>query len=325
MPLKYARFTYFSESDKGEELRTSKKKTLMSNEPLPIRGLFRNQESIDLKSIFVVATNYLHKISVTDHGSWRREAIYNTKMMFTRNPDPNNAYQRQDNPALTMSKSRDPDFLSAFMSISTMMLGLLDLMYGGLIDDVPRPTIDRETNEYRKSQDSVHMFIMQRMVRLPEDRGNEYVPLTAIIDTYCIWYESNVKNRRQDRGDLITLFRNSSISSYVSMHDNGVVGCKGVRAAASDSDVGEGESWLYVRADAATPEAAPADVPDVLETKDDGVIVAAPDTRGVQATLAGPASEAPLDMLNRLYSTWQSLLDAEKNQDGAEVDASTDI
>ena len=219
MPLIWARSTYFSESGKNNIVRSEIIKPLTGQEVLSFRCLFSAQINIIHKSIFTVATNYELILNAFDYGSKRRIRTYKFKTRFCTNPDPQNKFEKLMNPTLTMKKTRDPEFLSAALSILTMFLGLLDMKHNGDMERVPSNTIERETEEYINRHDTVNKFITERVVVSDTKRN---IALTDVIDHYCRWYDSNIKEQKHERHDILSMFINSSLSKFIIVSVNGV-------------------------------------------------------------------------------------------------------
>lgn len=247
VPLKWARLTYFSESDKSEHLRVAKKKMLTSHEPLPVRALYGNQENIMHKSNFILQTNYALTIDTTDHGTWRRERYYTMKIKFCANPDPNIATEKKDDPSFTTKKASDPDFLSGVLAILTVYLGILDMRYRGDINMVPCPTIIRETEDFRNSQDLINKYIKERIV-VTSDEDAE-LTMSDLVDNYCLWYEANVKDSRHDRRDISLMFENSRLGDHIVRRNNRAPCFRGRRAMGPGEEKRDGERYMLAQDD----------------------------------------------------------------------------
>jgi phage/plasmid-associated DNA primase len=261
-PLIYARLTYFSESDKSEQLRVSKKKKLTSHEPINVRPLYGKQQNIMHKSNFVLQTNYALSIDSTDHGTWRRERYYTMKIKFCTNPDPKNKYEKKKDPTFTDEKTRDPEYLSGILSILTMYLGILDMKYGGVLDRVPCPTITRETETFRNSQDVINRFITERIV-ITADAEHE-LSFTDLVDSYCQWYDHAVRERRHDRLDISLMFKNSRLSGSVFKKVNGAYCVRSHRVLGPEEEKEEDERFILQREQEIADEYEAKAVDDVV-------------------------------------------------------------
>ena len=245
VPLKWARLTYFSESDKSEHLRVAKKKMLTSHEPLPVRALYGNQENIMHKSNFILQTNYALTIDTTDHGTWRRERFYTMKIKFCANPDPSIATEKKDDPSFTTKKASNPDFLSGVLAILTVYLGILDMKYRGDINMVPCPTIIRETEEFRNSQDLINKYIKERIV-VTVDKDSE-LAMADLVDNYCLWYEANVRDSRHDRRDISFMFENSRLGDHIIRRNNRAPCFRGRRAMGPGEEKHDCEHYMLAQ------------------------------------------------------------------------------
>lgn len=241
-PLMYSRMTYFSESDKSEQLRVSKMKKLTGQEPINVRCLFGKQRNIMHKSNFFLTTNFALGIDTTDHGTWRRFLMYHMKIKLCSRPTPGNRYEKLANPEFANKKCRDPEFLSAFLSILCMYLSILEMKHKGDITKVPCPTIRKETEEFRNSQDVINRFITERIV-ITEDKNHE-MPMSELIDTYCRWYDANIREWSHDRLDIGIMFRNSRLEKYVDKTVNGVYFIRGHRVLGPDEEKDENEQFM---------------------------------------------------------------------------------
>ena len=242
VPLTWARLTYFSESDKSEQLRVSKKKKLTSHEPINVRPLYGKQQNIMHKSNFVLETNYALSIDTTDHGTWRRERYYTMKIKFCKDPNPAHKNEKQDDPTFSTEKARDPEFLSGILSILAMYFSILDMKYKGDINSVPCPTITKETEVFRNSQDIINRFITERVV-VTYDNDCE-IPFTDLVDNYCRWYDANVKERRHDRLDIDLMFRNSRLGDSIIKKVNGSRYLKGHRVLDAEEEKADDEQYM---------------------------------------------------------------------------------
>ncbi len=241
VPLKYARMTYFSEPEKNERLRVSKKKKLTSHEPINVRDLYCGQENIIHKSNFVLATNYELIIDSTDNGTWRRERYYTMKIKFCRNPDVNNPLEKKDDPSFSVKKTKDPEFLSGMLSLMCVYLTILDHEYNGNIKNVISPTIDEETERFRNRQDNINRFLTERVVVL-EDKNAETL-IGEMVDIYCVWYNKTISERRHNKRDIAKMLENSKLCKFVQRRRGGIA-IRGHRALAMGEHKDENEQFM---------------------------------------------------------------------------------
>jgi hypothetical protein len=159
MDLKIARLAYYSESNKNEVLNTAKLKEVTSQETLSGRGLYEKQSQFRPVCHHMVTTNYSFSIKTTDHGIWRRIVTYEFKMIFTANPDPNNKYEQKENTKFAQEFTYNPEIKKAFLSILVEYYRDLYRNHGGSLKNIMKPTIDKETSEYRNKEDVMNRFI----------------------------------------------------------------------------------------------------------------------------------------------------------------------
>jgi len=239
MSLQYARIAYFSESEKSEQLRVSKKKLLTSHEPISARQLYGEQRNFLHKSNFILESNYTLSIDSVDHGTWRRERYYNMKIKFCDNPEQKN--ERQDDPSFSIKKARDPMFLSGMLSILSMYLAVLDHKYGNDINKVPCPTIMRETETFRNSQDTINRYLIENIVITDP---NTEITLASVVDGYCEWYDKQIKKMNHDRLDITLTLKNSRISGGITKKSNKQDYVKGYRILESGDSINDNESFM---------------------------------------------------------------------------------
>ena len=223
-------------------MRVSKLKKIAGQEPICVRCLYGKQRNVVHKSNFILATNFALGIDTTDHGTWRRFMMYVMKIKLCPNPKKGNRYEKLADPSFAEKKCRDPEFLSGFLSILCMYLSVLDMKHKGDITKVPCPTIRKETEEFRNSQDVVNRFITERIV-IMEDESHE-MPMTELVDTYCRWYDANIREGTHDRLDIGLMFRNSRLTKFVDKTVNGVYFIRGHRVLGPEEIKDENEQFI---------------------------------------------------------------------------------
>jgi P4 family phage/plasmid primase-like protien len=212
MDLKVARLAYYSESNKQEVLNTAKLKEITSQETLSGRGLYEKQSQFRPVCHHMVTTNYHFSIKTTDHGIWRRVVTYEFKMLFTQNPDPNNKYERKENPKFAQEFTYNPEIKKAFLSILVEYYKDLYRNHGGSLKNIMKPTIDKETIEYRNKEDILNRFIDDVCIYSP----NNKTCMSELIDKYENWYEYNVdKSSTPIKSEINKQLLNSKLIKYV--------------------------------------------------------------------------------------------------------------
>jgi phage/plasmid-associated DNA primase len=255
MRLKDLRFGYFEESRRGDKLNEARLKEVANPGFMTARDLHRKQEVFPVTCNCVATSQYPFIIDAVDHGTWRRIRHYQSKIQFKKDPDPAKPYEKKEDQDLI--RRDDPDFQVAFLSVLTYYYEKLQKEYRGEIQNVPAPTIIKETEEFRSSRDSMHRYIRQNVVK--SSCGNKY-PLSYLVTRYIEWYAYNVDKNTPKIATIEQEFRNSLLSKYLSPLANGdyeLVGCR-IFAFSKDGgtvpDLHGGEEYLssYITASAPT-------------------------------------------------------------------------
>ncbi len=212
MVLKGARLAYYSETDKNEALNTAKLKELTSQESMTGRGIFEKQSTFRPTCSHMVTTNYQFSIKTTDHGIWRRIVTYSFKMKFDDNPDPENEYEKKIDPSIAKEFSFNPEIKKSFLSILVEYYKDLQINHNGMLKNIMKPSIDKETAEYRNKEDIINRFIDEYCIYSP----NSKLCLSELIDKYEMWYENNVgKNHVPEKMEIRNQLQNSKITKYI--------------------------------------------------------------------------------------------------------------
>ena len=220
MLLKNARLAYYSETDKNEVLNTAKLKEITSQETLSGRGIFEKQTNFRPTCSHMVTTNYQFSIKTTDHGIWRRIVTYSFKMKFDDNPDPNNKYEKKNDPTIAKEFSFNPELKKSFLSILVEYYKDLYINHNGMLKNIMKPTIDKETAEYRNQEDIINRFIDEYCIYSP----NSTICLSELIDKYEMWYENHIsKNHVPEKVEISNQLTNSKIVKYIKKGMNKVL------------------------------------------------------------------------------------------------------
>ena len=252
MQLKGRRWGYVEETQKAEALNTQRLKEIVNPGKISGRDLNQKQESFEVTANLAVGQNYNFRIDCNDHGTWRRIRHYSAKTKFCEHPDPGNPHEKQDDPRFLREYVDDPDCRSAFLGIMVHYYQRLQCEYGGDVKRVPCPTLDRETEAFRNSQDTLNRFISECIVVSP-GFGTDYV-LTVVSGRYNEWYTANVGRRHYVASEMMQELENSALSKYLRRAPNKAMLLTGCRLLDADSPIPcAGESLLGARA--AEPDA----------------------------------------------------------------------
>lgn len=220
MLLKNARLAYYSETDKNEVLNTAKLKEITSQETLSGRGIYEKQTNFRPMCSHMVTTNYQFSVKTTDHGIWRRLKTYEFKNKFDDNPDPNNKYEKKNDPTIAKEFSFNPGLKEAFLSILVEYYKDLYINHNGMLKNIDKPSIDKETAEYRNKEDIMNRFIDEYCIFSP----NSKTCLSELIDKYEQYYENNIsKNHVPEKLEISNQLSNSKIVKYFKKGMNKVV------------------------------------------------------------------------------------------------------
>lgn len=220
MLLKNARLAYYSETDKNEVLNTAKLKEITSQETLSGRGIYEKQTNFRPMCSHMVTTNYQFSVKTTDHGIWRRLKTYEFKNKFDDNPDPNNKYEKKNDPTIAKEFSFNPGLKEAFLSILVEYYKDLYINHNGMLKNIDKPSIDKETAEYRNKEDIMNRFIDEYCIFSP----NSKTCLSELIDKYEQYYENNIsKNHVPEKLEISNQLSNSKIVKYFKKGMNKIV------------------------------------------------------------------------------------------------------
>lgn len=225
MLLKHARFAYFSESDAGDYIRTGNVKEITGGENVSAAEKFQKQDNFRVHCHFVVATNNDPRISGSDHGTWRRILVYRFKMKLCDNPDPNNKYEKKVDRRFADVVNRSPEYLSAYIAIMGKYYALYRDKYNYNLDNIPRPSIDRDTEHYRNEQDTINRFITHRVIYIGAENENgeptEHISLQDLANKYIEWYRASIADVKLLTMDIVKVFQISRLKKYVQKKHTG--------------------------------------------------------------------------------------------------------
>lgn len=245
MQMKDKRYFYFDEFNKCEVLNTARIKAIVNPGWQSGRDLNQRQSNFKNTSNPVALSNFDFIIDTTDHGTWRRIRYYRNKVKFCANPNPNNIYERKVNPKFMDEYTNDPLYKQAMLSILVHYYQRLCAEYGGNINNVPCPTIDKETEEFRNRQDALNRFITQMVVKSPTA---DAVGMATLASKYIEWYIRNIKPTNQTIVDVQSQLENSRIAAYFERRISGNMFLIGHRVKDHpDEDLLEGEESLSVK------------------------------------------------------------------------------
>lgn len=248
MMLRKARMAQYSESEKNETLHLAKVKEFTGQETMGGRNLNEGWQNFKPTCHHVVGTNYDFEINGNDHGSWRRIKKVPMKIKFCKagvdDYDETNPYERIADPSMIAQWTEDPDVLSSFLSILCYYYEILQSKYNGLVENVPHPHVQLETEQYRDRQDKVNNFINIRFVKGGKD--NEFVlTIAQIIEKYTKWHDSLYPDDKEYKKSIGYQIENSKLIKLFTKSRTGPI-LKGYRILDADEepDTEAGETYL---------------------------------------------------------------------------------
>jgi phage/plasmid-associated DNA primase len=257
MRLKGRGLAYYEESSKCEVLNTSRLKEVVNPGEMTASDKHKAQEVFDNTATPLSLSNFNFIIEMKDQGTWRRLRYYRAKAKFCPEPDPSNPYEHKDDKRFITEFVNDPECQTAFLSILVFFWEQLQADYKGVISDVPCPTLARETEEYRNSQDVLNRFITERIIASPQSPA---FPLALVSARFCEWYVYNIEagSRRYVATEVIGDLENSVLSRYLTVAPNGmrmVDGCRCLSDAEAAQALQEGECYIGGRGNKAMQQA----------------------------------------------------------------------
>lgn len=204
---KGGRKIWTSETDQEAELVMSKIKE-MTSEHISANNKNEKQDTWKVNANVVMTTNNKPRIKGRDYGAWRRLLYYCFKMMFLpkHKIDPNNPFHCEANTAIMSRWVHDPNYQQAYLSILVHHYERYRDEFGCNLRNVPKTTIDRETEEYQKEQDTITKFVLERVhfIGPTYEDGEKVSPVSVndLVHQYIIWFKRCINDKmtisRQD-------------------------------------------------------------------------------------------------------------------------------
>jgi phage/plasmid-associated DNA primase len=215
MSLKFAKFAYMSETEAGEVLRMARIKEFTS-ETISGNDKFKLQENFLIHCLYVFCSNNDPTIVGQDHGTWRRLLTYTFKLMFVQNPDPGNKFEWKDNEKFANEYPNSLRWKTAHLGILLKYYRILKTQYGGNLNNVPKPTIDKETATFRNEQDTINRFTFEKLQFT--DNPDDKINLGDIVEKYINWYKVKINKEPEGVRELYSKFRRSKLKKYFRNH-----------------------------------------------------------------------------------------------------------
>lgn len=249
IPLKFARYTLFSEGGANQHFVENKLKTIMSGETISCRGNYGDEENIIPKSIFVYGSNPPPRMEsdlgrgmrkyAYDHGTLRRVKTLRAECKFTLVPDPDKPNHRQANPRIIKEFIYDSNYQGAFLSLLSMTYAMFIMMHGEDIEKVISPNVEKETDDWRRSFDTIDAYINTLCIK---NDGDE-CKLDDMINSYMVWHDKTYPPMSHDRDLIADAIVKSKLIKYIKMEEGKAVMLIGIRFLAdSNEELKQGDS-----------------------------------------------------------------------------------
>lgn len=240
--LKGMRFFTCEEFNAGDSYNEAALKSITDG-VVTCRGVYRaNEESFELKCNGIAATNHDLNIQSQDHGFWRRYYKYYTKNKFVANPDPNNPFEKKVDLRYRNLYVFDPQWQQRWLSLLVYWNTILRTKYANDVNNIPVPTIVRETAKYRIRKDILDRYIVQFYVA---SSSAEPTALETVASRYREWYCKNVRPNTLGVDHYCSSMEKSRLKKFITPNNQGIKMLYGHRMlAAPDEPLGEGECKL---------------------------------------------------------------------------------
>lgn len=227
MQLKGRRFGYVEETKKDEVLNDQRLKEIVNAGDISARDLNTKQDCFEVTANIMLGQNYDFIIKTRDHGTWRRIKHYTSKVQFRSNPNPDNPFDRKEDPRYLNEYVKDPNCLTAMLSILVYFYERLQTEYGGQLKNVKCETLERETEIFRNRQDTMNLFITELVVESPE--YEESYSIDDVGNRYHSWLQSRTRGTNMKRDELSEEVLNSALQKYIVRRENQPSIVKGIR------------------------------------------------------------------------------------------------
>jgi len=217
MMLKSARFVYFSESEKGDTLRMGNIKEITS-ETLSSRNHHESQDNFRANCHFVFASNHDPRVDGSDHGTWRRIIVYRFKMKFVPKPDPDNWQERQQDAKWIDVAPKSIQYRRAYLAILVHYYEKYRDIYNSNLHSIPKPSIESETSDFRKEQDTMHRFLEEKVIRVgpgTENAPTEKLSLSVVARAYIKWYQTEIDDVKIAETEIKKQLKSSKLKKYI--------------------------------------------------------------------------------------------------------------
>ncbi len=221
--IKHARCVYSDELDEGDVLYMGKIKRLTGGGVIGANDKNKKHETFTPKCIWMLVSNYEPGVKGSDYAAWRRllKIVFRRRFMDAHNYDPNNPLHYLKDKKWADQATKDPAYLSAYLSILVKMHEKLQYEYGGDINLVPKTRIDYDTKIYQNEQDVYSRFISERVVHIGPvypgtSRKPKLITMDEITQKFRKWFVNSLDTNVPPAQEIHKHIKQTILSKYES-------------------------------------------------------------------------------------------------------------
>jgi len=246
MALMGKSFAYYSETENGAAINTSRIKELTGRERMSGRKNYGIDEINFIPTAHhLMLTNNEPEMRGEDNGNigMRRRLEYiNLKITFkditTEVYDEKNPYQRIADPEINSVWTSDPEIQGRYLGLMVWYHYWLYHKYGGLVKRIPHPHIRLDTENYMNRQNFISIFLKQRCVKVSDE--DAMFPIVGEIQKYIKWYATAHGGTLPAKG-ITEMFQKTIIGKHIKNTKRGycLVGHRFLDTDEQEPDEGE--------------------------------------------------------------------------------------
>lgn len=228
MKLEAARSAYYEEGPTLATLYMPMVKRITGCATLPGRDLREKARTIQSRCLHFVLSNHDFEILTFEEAVMRRIRYILLKITFkdALEYNPENLTHRLADASFDANMHNNPEYKSRYLSIMTFFHMKLLSLHDGKIDNIPHPTVDKDTLNFRNRQDHLNRFITTRIVKRVEldekdDDDRDITAIENVADEYTRWYEKNVKQAKHYKSDIIKQIKDSALKDFIETTKHG--------------------------------------------------------------------------------------------------------
>lgn len=175
----------------GEHFTTNKMKQILSQESTSTRQIFQAEETVKLNATITYVGNHEPKFDHVDYGSRRRIRAYSPKYKYSPDPNPNNPFERKDDPKFNKEIKGSRLYQSAWLTMLLEAHTKLQNEYGGNMEAVPVPyEIARYTTAMVTESDIVGRFAIACLEYCEDATDATTMSLDDFQRNFMSWIEA---------------------------------------------------------------------------------------------------------------------------------------